>query len=85
MDFIFDEFIEIKFEENGAVNTVYIKASEVTSIETRTIDTCNVILTDTAYYTNVKCSASVMKFKVDEARARQARKLDNIIYILRRK
>lgn len=82
MEFIFDEFIEIEYKHDGATWKAYVSASDISSIEVRSVDTCNIMLGDTAYYTHVMCSASVMKHRVEEARKRQAIKFDKVIMAL---
>ena len=82
MNFIFDEFIDIVSDDKDGKNTVYVAASQIVAIEQMAIDKCAVILATGDFYT-VSSPAPVVKHKVDEARNKQARKLDNIISTIR--
>ena len=71
MDFIFDQFIELK---DGEGTSWFVTASSITVIQPVEVDTCNVHIADGLYIKGVRMPARVLIGNIAQSR-REGQKL----------
>ena len=72
MDFIFDQFVELKNDEG---RIWFASMSSITLIEPKEVDTCNVYLDGGGYIRNVQMPARVLVQKIAQRRQEAQRLL----------
>ena len=72
MDFIFDQFVELK-SDNGGVR--FIPMSKICCVEVSEVDKCNVLTDTGAYICDVQMPARVLVQKIGQRRQEAQRLL----------
>ena len=65
MDFIFDQFVELKSDDGGVR---FVPMSKISCVEVSEVDKCNVLLDGGAYICDVQMPARVLIQKIGQRR-----------------
>ena len=65
MDFIFDQFMELKSDDGGVR---FVPMSKISCVEVSEVDKCNVLLDGGAYICDVQMPARVLIQKIGQRR-----------------
>ena len=72
MDFIFDQFMELKSDDGGVR---FVPMSKISCVEVSEVDKCNVLLDGGAYICDVQMPARVLIQKIGQRRQEAQRLL----------
>lgn len=72
MDFIFDQFVELKSDDGGMR---FVPMSKILCVEVSEVDKCNVLLDGGAYICDVQMPARVLVQKIAQKRQESQRLL----------
>ena len=76
MDFIFDQFVELKSDDGGVW---IVPMSKISCVEVSEVDKCNVLLDGGAYICDVQVPARVLIQKICQRRNEAQRMLGNML------
>ena len=72
MDFIFDQFVELKSDDGGVR---FVSMSKISCVEVSEVDKCNVLLDGGGYICDVQVPARVLVQKIAQRRLEAQRLL----------
>lgn len=72
MDFIFDQFVELKSDDGGVR---FVPMSKISCVEVSEVDKCNVLLDEGTYIVDVQVPARVLVQKIGQRRQEAQRLL----------
>ena len=70
MDFIFDQFVELKSDDGGVI---FVPMSKICCVEVSEVDKCNVFLDGGTYIYDVQMPARVLVQKIGQSRLEMRR------------